>query len=34
MTSSELGRDGTALAGPFQDLFGVEISAAIGRAGR
>jgi uncharacterized protein DUF6510 len=31
MTSSELGSDGTALAGPFHDLFGVEVSAAIGR---
>ena len=31
MTSSELGSDGTTLAGPFHDLFGVEVSAAIGR---
>jgi Family of unknown function (DUF6510) len=31
MTSSEPGSDGTALAGPFHDLFGVEVSAAIGR---
>jgi ribosomal protein S27E len=31
MTSSELGSDDTALAGPFHDLFGVEVSAAIGR---
>ena len=31
MTSSALGSDGTALAGPFHDLFGVEVSTAIGR---
>ena len=31
MTSSELGSDGTALAGPFQDVFGVEVTTAIGR---
>ena len=30
MTSSELWSDGNALAGPFHDLFGVEVSAAIG----
>jgi hypothetical protein len=31
MTGSELGSDGTALAGPFHDLFGVEVTTAIGR---
>jgi Family of unknown function (DUF6510) len=31
MTSSELGRDGSALAGPLHDVFCVEVSAAIGR---
>ena len=31
MTSSELWSDGTALAGPLQDVFGVEVTTAIGR---
>ena len=31
MTSSDLWSDGNALAGPFQDVLCVEISAAIGR---
>ena len=31
MTSSQLWTDGTALAGPLHDLFGVEVSTAVGR---
>ena len=31
MTSSELWSDGTALAGPFHDVFCVEVTTAIGR---
>jgi predicted RNA-binding Zn-ribbon protein involved in translation (DUF1610 family) len=31
MTNSDLERDGTALAGPFQDVFCVEVGTAIGR---
>ena len=31
MTGSELWTDGTALAGPLQDLFRVEVTAAVGR---
>ena len=31
MISSDLGSDGNALAGPFQDVFRVEITTAIGR---
>jgi ribosomal protein S27E len=31
MTSSELWSDGNALAGPFHDLFRVDVSTAVGR---
>jgi hypothetical protein len=31
MTSSSLWSDGTALAGPLHDLFGVDVSVAVGR---
>jgi Family of unknown function (DUF6510) len=31
MTSPNLWTDGNALAGPLHDLFGVDVSAAIGR---
>ncbi len=31
MTSSDVWSDGTALAGPFHDVFRVEVTAAIGR---
>ena len=31
MTSSELWSDGNALAGPFHDIFSVEVTTAIGR---
>jgi hypothetical protein len=31
MTSSDLWRDGTALADPFHDLFRVDVTAAVGR---
>jgi Family of unknown function (DUF6510) len=31
MTSSDVWSDGTALAGPFQDVFSVEVTTAIGR---
>jgi Family of unknown function (DUF6510) len=31
MTSANLWSDGTALAGPFQDVFGVDVDAAVGR---
>ena len=31
MTSSELGSDGTALAGPFHDVLCVEVTTATGR---
>jgi hypothetical protein len=31
MTSSELWSDGNALAGPFHDVFRVEVTTAIGR---
>jgi len=31
MTSSNLSSDGTVLAGPFQDVLGVEVTAAVGR---
>jgi hypothetical protein len=31
MTSSNLGTDGTALAGPVADLFRVDLTAAVGR---
>ena len=31
MTSSDLGSDGTALAGPLHDVFRVEVTTAIGR---
>jgi ribosomal protein S27E len=31
MTSSELWSDGNALAGPFHDVFCVEVTTAIGR---
>jgi ribosomal protein S27E len=31
MTSSNLWSDGSALAGPLQDVFGVEDTAAVGR---
>jgi Family of unknown function (DUF6510) len=31
MTSSTLWADGTALAGPFHDVFRVEVTTAIGR---
>jgi Family of unknown function (DUF6510) len=31
MTGSDLWSDGTALAGPLQDLFCVEVTAAVGR---
>jgi Family of unknown function (DUF6510) len=31
MTSSDLWSDGNALAGPFQDVFRVEVTTAIGR---
>jgi Family of unknown function (DUF6510) len=31
MTGSDLSSDGTALAGPFRDVFCVEVSTAIGR---
>jgi hypothetical protein len=31
MTSSELWSDGNALAGPFHDVLGVEVTTAIGR---
>jgi ribosomal protein S27E len=31
MTSSNLWSDGTALAGPLQDVFCVEVTAAVGR---
>jgi hypothetical protein len=33
MTSSELWTDGNALAGPLQDIFRVDVTAAIGRCG-
>jgi Family of unknown function (DUF6510) len=31
MTSSDVWSDGSALAGPLEDVFGVEVTAAIGR---
>jgi hypothetical protein len=31
MTSSNRGTDGTALAGPLQDVFRVDLTAAVGR---
>ena len=31
MTSPTLWSDGTALAGPLQDVLGVEVTAAVGR---
>jgi len=31
MTSSSLGSDGNALAGPLHDLFRVDLSTAVGR---
>ena len=31
MTSSDLESDGNALAGPFHDVFCIEVSTAIGR---
>ena len=31
MTSSDLSSDGSALAGPFHDVFCVEVTTAIGR---
>jgi Family of unknown function (DUF6510) len=31
MTSSNPWSDGTALAGPLQDVFGVDVTTAIGR---
>ena len=31
MTSSDLWSDGTALAGPLQEVFRVEVTTAIGR---
>jgi hypothetical protein len=31
MTSSDLWSDGTALAGPLQDVFRIDVTAAIGR---
>ena len=31
MTSSNPWSDGTALAGPLQDVLGVEVTAAVGR---
>jgi hypothetical protein len=31
MTSSDLWSDGNALAGPFHDVFRVEVTTAIGR---
>jgi ribosomal protein S27E len=31
MTSPDLWSDGTALAGPLQDLFRVEVTTAVGR---
>jgi hypothetical protein len=31
MTSSELWSDGRALTGPLHDVFGVEVTTAIGR---
>jgi Family of unknown function (DUF6510) len=31
MTSSDLESDGNALAGPFHDVFCVEVSTAVGR---
>jgi ribosomal protein S27E len=31
MTSSDLWFDGSALAGPFNDVLGVEVTTAIGR---
>jgi Family of unknown function (DUF6510) len=33
MTSSTLWSDGNALAGPLQGVFGVEVTAAVGRCG-
>jgi len=33
MTSSNLWTDGNGLAGPFHDVFCVEVSTAIGRCG-
>jgi Family of unknown function (DUF6510) len=34
MTSSNLWSDGSALAGPLQDLFRVDVTTAIGRCTR
>ena len=31
MTSSDVCSDGSALAGPLQDVFGVEVTTAVGR---
>jgi hypothetical protein len=31
MTSSNLGTDGSALAGPLQDVFCVDVTTAVGR---
>jgi hypothetical protein len=31
MTGSNLWADGNALAGPFQDVFAVDVTAAVGR---
>jgi Family of unknown function (DUF6510) len=31
MTSSTMGTDGTALAGPLQDIFRVDVTIAVGR---
>jgi ribosomal protein S27E len=31
MTSSHPGSDGTALAGPLQEVLGVEVTTAVGR---
>ena len=31
MTGSNLGRDGTALAGPLHSVLGVEVTSAVGR---
>jgi hypothetical protein len=33
MTGSDLWSDGNALAGPFHDVLGVEVTAAIGGCG-
>ena len=33
MTSSNLWTDGTALAGPLDDLIGPDVAAAVGRCG-